>query len=149
MRAVVQRVTSGSVTVDDRVVGKIGPGMVVLIAAGENDTPKDAEFLAQKIVRLRIFSDDADLMNRDLIESGGEMLAVSQFTLYGDCRRGRRPSFSTAAKTVDAKPLYEHFVESVRALGVHCETGEFQAMMHVEIHNDGPITLLLDSSKLF
>lgn len=149
MRAVVQRVQFGKVTIADQLVGQIGKGLVVLVAAGENDDANAAQVLADKVVKLRIFADDAGLMNKSLLDVGGEVLAVSQFTLYGDCRRGRRPSFSTAARPELAKPLYEQFIEAIRAFGVHCETGIFQADMQVTLQNDGPVTLLLDTTKLF
>ncbi len=149
MRAVVQRVQFAKVTVDDQVVGQIEKGLLVLVAAGEQDNEASAETLADKIVKLRIFSDEKGLMNKSLIDVNGSLLAVSQFTLFGDCRHGRRPSFSTAARPEIARPLYDHFVQAIRNLGVHCETGIFQADMQVTLQNDGPVTLLLDTTKLF
>lgn len=149
MRAVVQRVTRGRVTVDGDVVGEIGRGLVVLVGVGQADTAGDAAYLAEKIVNLRIFEDDAGKMNLSLIDVGGELLAVSQFTLYGDCRKGRRPSFSDAAPPAMAEDLYGEFVRAVRGAGVGVATGQFQAMMSVEIVNDGPVTLLLDSKRVF
>ncbi len=149
MRAVVQRVQFAKVTVDDQTVGQIEKGLLVLVAAGEQDNEASAETLADKIVKLRIFSDEKGLMNKSLIDVNGSLLAVSQFTLFGDCRHGRRPSFSTAARPEIARPLYDHFVQAIRNLGVHCETGIFQADMQVTLQNDGPVTLLLDTTKLF
>src|SRR5580658_7904157 len=145
MRAVVQRVTQAKVEVDGAVTGEIGAGLLVLLGVGKPDTAADAEFLAEKIVGLRIFSDDAGKMNRSLLEAGGALLAVSQFTLYGDCRKGRRPSFDSAAPAEQARTLYEHFVTRVRAQGLLTRTGVFQAHMAVELVNDGPVTLLLES----
>jgi D-aminoacyl-tRNA deacylase len=149
MRAVVQRVTSSSVEVENIVVGEIGPGLLVLLGVARDDDIGDADYLAEKIVNLRIFTDDEGKMNRALLETGGAMLAVSQFTLFGDTRKGRRPSFIEAAEPVKANALYEHFVERVRSLGVRVQTGVFQAMMKVSLTNDGPVTILLDSKKLF
>ncbi|HSR37096.1 MAG TPA: D-aminoacyl-tRNA deacylase [Desulfurivibrionaceae bacterium] len=149
MRAVVQRVHKASVTVADRCTGQIEAGVVVLLGIGLGDTATDARFLAEKIINLRIFDDDKGQMNRSLAETGGAVLAVSQFTLYGDCRKGRRPSYASAAPPETARPLYELFIDEVRAKGVRVETGEFQAMMTVHLANDGPVTLLLDSRKLF
>ena len=153
MRAVVQRVQTAEVRVDGRVVGRIGPGLLVLLGIGSGDTPASAEALAEKIVHLRIFDDQARRMNRSLVEAGGSVLAVPQFTLYGDCRQGRRPSYDRAAPPEAARPLYAAFVESLRALlrgtDAQVETGQFQAMMEVESVNDGPVTLLLDSEKAF
>ena len=145
MRAVVQRVRQSTVTVDGSPVGTIGPGLVVLLGVAVGDTPSDARYLAQKIVRLRIFEDQAGKMNRSLIETGGALLAVSQFTLLADCGKGRRPSFVRAAPPDLAQPLYTVFVESVRAGGVTVETGRFGAMMQVALVNDGPVTLVLES----
>src|SRR4051812_43577118 len=141
MRAVIQRVSEARVSVDGKVVGMIGPGLLVLVGVAKPDSVKDAEFLAQKILNLRVFSDDAGKMNRSLIDSGGGLLAVSQFTLYGDCRKGRRPSFDDAAPAEQARALYEHFVNVVRRSGVKVETGVFQAHMEVALVNDGPVTL--------
>jgi len=149
MRAVVQRVTSSSVEVENIVVGEIGQGLLVLLGVAQDDDIGDAAYLAEKIVNLRIFTDDEGKMNRSLLETGGAMLAVSQFTLFGDTRKGRRPSFIEAAEPVKANALYEHFVERVRSLGVRVQTGIFQAMMKVSLTNDGPVTILLDSRKLF
>ncbi len=147
MRAVVQRVTQAKVEVDGAVTGEIGAGMLVLLGVAKPDTAADADFLAEKIAGLRIFSDDAGKMNRSLIETGGAMLAVSQFTLYGDCRKGRRPSFDLAAPAEQARALYEHFVAASRGAGVRVETGIFQAHMAVSLVNDGPVTLILESSS--
>jgi len=149
LRAVVQRVNKGSVQVKGEVTGSIGRGYVVLLGVGEEDSEVDADFLAEKIVNLRVFEDENGKMNRSLLDVGGEVLAVSQFTLYGDCRKGRRPSFIKAAAPVKARKLYERFVEAVRKHGVRVETGIFQAMMTVDIQNNGPVTLLLDSKKQF
>ncbi|HTG17375.1 MAG TPA: D-aminoacyl-tRNA deacylase [Blastocatellia bacterium] len=149
MRAVVQRVTSSSVEVENNIVGEIGPGLLVLLGVARDDDVGDADYLAEKIINLRIFTDDEGKMNRSLVEIGGAMLAVSQFTLFGDTRKGRRPSFIEAAEPVKANALYEHFVARVRSLGVKVETGVFQAMMKVSLTNDGPVTILVDSRKLF
>ncbi|HEY1659300.1 MAG TPA: D-aminoacyl-tRNA deacylase [Candidatus Sulfotelmatobacter sp.] len=149
MRAVVQRVTRAQVAVNDEIVGRIGPGLLVLLGVGRDDTEADAVYLAEKIAGLRIFEDDKGKMNRNVQEAGGRVLAVSQFTLYGDVRRGKRPSFDEAAPPGRAKELYEFFVEKVRVTGLRCETGQFQTMMEVELTNDGPVTILLDSKKLF
>ena len=146
MRAVVQRVTSSSVVVDGRVVGQIGVGLNVLIGVREGDTEEQARWMAQKIAGLRIFEDDAGKMNRSLLEVGGSALVVSQFTLYGDAHKGRRPSFVEAARPEVADPLIARFVEYLKAEGVPTETGIFQAMMMVEIHNDGPVTIILEKS---
>lgn len=145
MRAVIQRVTYAKVEVDGAVTGEIGPGALVLLGVSRADGAKDAEFLAGKVVQLRIFNDDAGKMNRSLLDTGGAMLAVSQFTLYGDCRKGRRPSFDDAAPVDQARQLYEHFVAAARQLGVHVETGVFQAHMAVTLLNDGPVTLIVES----
>ncbi len=144
-----QRVSGARVTVDGRVTGEIGPGLVVLIAVGRNDTPVAAAAMAEKIVNLRIFNDEQGKMNRSLLDTGGALLAVSQFTLYGDARGQRRPSFIQAAPPEHGKPLYEELVRAVGAFGVHVATGLFQAHMSVELANDGPVTILLDSDKLF
>ncbi len=149
MRAVVQRVSRASVRVDGKVVGEIAAGLLVLLGVAEDDTEADAGYLAEKVSGLRIFEDEAGKMNLGVTEIGGSMLVVSQFTLFGDVRRGKRPSFDAAARPERAKALYEHFVERVRALGVRCETGRFQEMMDVELVNSGPVTILLDSKKLF
>jgi len=149
MRAVVQRVSRAEVRVEDRIVGHIGPGLVVLVGIAREDTPHAGQWLAEKIVNLRVFDDPEGRMNRSLVEAGGAVLCVSQFTLFGDCRKGRRPSYDRAASPEAAQPLYEAFVSALRAFGIAVETGEFRAMMDVEIVNDGPVTLLLDSEKVF
>ena len=149
MRAVVQRVSRARVTVDGRSTGQIERGLMVLLGVGSGDGQSDAEYLAEKIATLRIFEDAAGKMNRNVSEAGGAVLAVSQFTLYGDARRGKRPSFDAAARPEQARGLYEHFVETVRGCGLRCETGLFQAEMQVELVNDGPVTILLDSQKTF
>ncbi len=145
MRAVVQRVSESSVTVEGRVVGAIGPGLLVLLGVALGDTEQDADYLADKIVQLRIFEDDAGKLNLSLLESGGALLVVSQFTLLGDCRKGRRPSFAGAAPPATAEALYERFAARVRAKGVSVATGQFRAMMKVGLVNDGPVTLILES----
>lgn len=145
MRAVVQRVKESSVIADNEIIGRIGSGLLVLLGVAKGDTPSDAEFLANKIVNLRIFEDDANKMNRSLPEIGGKMLVVSQFTLLGDCRKGRRPSFIAAAEPQLAVELYENFVQHVRRHGITVETGRFQAVMEVALINDGPVTLILES----
>ena len=153
MRAVVERVSRAEVRVDGRVVGRIDRGLLVLVGMATGDTAETGKVLAEKIVNLRIFEDEQGKMNRSLQETGGGVLCVSQFTLYGDCRKGRRPSYDRAASPEAARPLYEAFVESLRDLlragGASVEAGQFQAMMEVEVVNDGPVTLLLDSEKLF
>ncbi|MCS7041421.1 MAG: D-aminoacyl-tRNA deacylase [Bryobacteraceae bacterium] len=145
MRAVIQRVSSASVTVDGQVTGAIGPGLLVLLGVGRHDTEQDAEALAQKIIELRVFQDEAGKMNLSLRDTGGSLLVVSQFTLYGDTRKGRRPSFDLAAPPDQARRLYEHFVEAARRLGVRVETGVFQAMMSVSLVNEGPVTFLVET----
>ena len=145
MRAVVQRVTRARVEIEGAVVGEIGLGLLVLLGAAKSDTAADAEFLAAKIPNLRIFADEAGKMNRSLLDTGGALLAVSQFTLYGDCRKGRRPSFDSAAPTEQARALYEHFLTAVRRTGVPLQTGVFQADMAVSLTNDGPVTLIVES----
>ncbi|MBT3352464.1 MAG: D-tyrosyl-tRNA(Tyr) deacylase [Nitrospinaceae bacterium] len=149
MLAVIQRVRNSSVSVSGEVVGKIGPGIMILIGVGPEDTEKEVHYLADKSVHLRIFPDEGGKMNRSLLDSGGEMLIISQFTLYGDCRKGRRPSFTGAAPPELAKKLIEQFVAEVGKLGVTTATGRFGAMMDVELINDGPVTLILDSSGAF
>lgn len=147
MRAVVQRVTDASVRVAGEPCGSIGPGLVVLLGISKTDSEKEAELLAEKIANLRIFDDEQGLMNRSLLDTGGAMLAVSQFTLFGDCRKGRRPSYSAAAPPEAAKRLYEAFIARVRARHIPVATGIFQAMMDVSLTNSGPVTLLLDTEK--
>lgn len=149
MRAVLQRVSRARVIVDGEVAGEIGPGIVAFVAVGRSDTPSTAAALGEKMVHLRIFNDDQGKMNRSLLETGGALLAVSQFTLYGDARGQRRPSFIQAAPPEQGKAIYEEFVRAVAALGVCVATGVFQAHMSVELANDGPVTILLDSDKLF
>ena len=149
MRAVVQRVSRAKVTVESEIVGEISCGLLVLLGVAENDAESDAVFLAQKISGLRIFEDEQGKMNRDLTEVGGQMLVVSQFPLLGDCRKGRRPSFIEAARPEIAEPLYQIFVAEVRGQGIAVETGRFQVHMNVELVNDGPVTLLVDSRKAF
>ncbi len=145
MRALLQRVRRASVHVDQELVGQIGPGLLVLLGVTQSDTADQARWLADKIVTLRVFADEHGKMNRDVTENGGGVLVVSQFTLYGDCRKGRRPSFVEAAPPEIAIPLYEAFIDAVRAHGVPVATGRFGAMMQVELVNDGPVTLLVDS----
>src|SRR5262245_13942612 len=145
MRAVVQRVSRASVVIDGETVGAIDAGLVVLLGVTHQDTPEDAKWLAEKIAGLRIFNDTAGKMNRDLQEIGGAMLIVSQFTLYGDCKKGKRPSFIDAAPPPIAIPLYETFINGVKALGVPVATGQFGADVKVELVNDGPVTLIVDS----
>lgn len=149
MRAVVQRVSRASVKVGQEVVGQIGGGLLVLLGIGVGDTEADADYLVEKISGLRIFEDRDGKMNLPLSDVGGAVLAVSQFTLYGDVRRGKRPSFDAAARPETAVPLYEYFVQKVRASGLRCDTGRFQETMQIELVNDGPVTILLDSRKLF
>ena len=149
MRAVVQRVSRAQVTVNGEIVGKIGLGLLVLLGVGRDDGEADATYLAEKIAGLRVFEDAQGKMNRSVQEVGGSVLAVSQFTLYGDVRRGKRPSFDAAAPPEKARQLYEFFVEQIRAAGLPCETGRFQEMMKVDLVNEGPVTILLDSQKAF
>src|SRR5437867_6736491 len=149
MRAVIQRVANARVVVDGEEHSRIGPGLLVLVGVEKQDTPEDAEMLARRIIELRIFEDDAGKMNRSIADAGGQILAVSQFTLLGDCRRGRRPSFDPAAPPDAARELYEKFVEQIAALGVPVKTGMFQAMMDIELTNQGPVTFILDSRKRF
>ncbi len=149
MRAVIQRVSRASVSVDGKIVGQIGQGLLVLLGVSRTDAESAADYLAEKIAGLRIFEDPAGKMNLSLAEIKGAVLLVSQFTLYGDVRRGKRPSFDAAAPPEQARKLYEYMVERLRALGINCQTGVFQAMMQVELVNDGPVTILLDSEKGF
>jgi len=149
MRAVVQRVSRAQVTVHGEITGQIGLGLLVLLGVSRDDTEADAIYLSEKIAGLRVFEDAEGKMNLSVQDVGGSVLAVSQFTLYGDVRRGKRPSFDAAAPPEKAHPLYEFFVEKIRAAGLHCETGRFQEMMQVELVNEGPVTILLDSTKAF
>ncbi|HLJ86313.1 MAG TPA: D-aminoacyl-tRNA deacylase [Candidatus Angelobacter sp.] len=154
MRAVVQRVAHCRVTVAGKTVGEIGPGLLVLLGVSKTDNEAAADYLAEKILGLRIFEDDAEKMNLSVQDKhhndkSYDVLVVSQFTLYGDVRRGKRPSFDSAARPEEARSLYEYFVGKIRASGLRCETGEFQAMMDVELLNSGPVTILLDSEKTF
>ena len=149
MRAVVQRVSRAKVTVNDWVAGEIGLGLLVLLGVGHEDTESDVIYLTEKIAGLRIFEDEDGKMNRSVLDAGGSVLAVSQFTLYGDVRRGKRPSFDAAAPPDSARRLFELFVARIRAAGLRCETGRFQEMMQVELVNEGPVTILLDSKKQF
>jgi D-tyrosyl-tRNA(Tyr) deacylase len=149
VRAVVQRVTQAAVRVEGAVVGEIGPGLLALLGVGAGDAEADAAYLADKIVNLRVFPDAAGVMNRSLLEAGGALLVVSQFTLFGDARKGRRPSYVDAAAPDEANRLYRSFVERARASGVSVAEGVFRAMMDVSLVNQGPVTLLLDSRKLF
>ena len=149
MRAVIQRVSSARVVIDGREHSRIGAGMLVLLGVEKEDTVDDAQALARRIVELRIFEDDAGKMNRPITETAGSILAVSQFTLLGDCRKGRRPSFDHAAAPVMAKDLYEKFVQEIQLLGIPVSTGVFQALMDVELTNQGPVTFILDSRKRF
>jgi D-aminoacyl-tRNA deacylase len=149
MRAVVQRVSRAKVTVNAWTTGEIGMGLLVLLGVGHDDTETDVTYLAEKIAGLRIFEDHDGKMNRSVLDVGGSVLAVSQFTLYGDVRRGKRPSFDAAAPPDNARRLYELFVECMRATGLRCESGRFQEMMQVELVNEGPVTILLDSAKDF
>jgi len=149
MRAVVQRVRCAQVSVDEQIVGSIEQGLVVLIGVGEGDTPDDAEYIASKVVNLRIFDDQQGKMNLSVADVGGAILAISQFTLHGDARKGRRPSYSNAAAPAAADELYRQTVDLLRQTGIPVETGVFQAMMQVTLQNDGPVTILLDSQRLF
>lgn len=145
MRAVVQRVKQASVTIDGEIVGQIGPGLLILLGIRHEDTQADLDFLADKLVNLRIFADAEEKMNLSVKDVNGGLLVVSQFTLYGDCRKGRRPSFIAAARPETAIPLYEQFIEKLRTTGLQVETGRFGAMMDVSLINDGPVTLIIDS----
>lgn len=149
MRAVVQRVSRSRVTINGWIAGEIGLGLLVLLGVGREDTESDVTYLADKVVGLRIFEDSDGRMNLSVMDVGGSVLAVSQFTLYGDVRRGKRPSFDAAAAPEGARRLYELFVERIRSAGLRCETGRFQEMMRVELVNEGPVTILLDSAKNF
>ena len=145
MRVCLQRVSEAGVTIDGRQVGRIGPGLLVLLGVGQEDTPREVTQLVDKIVNLRVFADDQEKMNRSLLDVQGQMLVISQFTLWGDCRKGRRPSFVQAADPGLAEPLYEQFVQEVRVQGLVVETGCFGAMMQVSLVNDGPVTLVIES----
>lgn len=149
MRAVVQRVTSASVMVDEKLISEIGEGFLIFHGVAQEDTSADLDYLTNKIANLRVFEDDEGRMNRSLLDVGGEALVVSQFTLYGDCRKGRRPSFIDAAPPDKAEMLYQQFIEALSNMGIPVKSGIFQAMMDVKLVNDGPVTILLDSSKLF
>ena len=149
MRAVVQRVSEARVRVAGEEVGRINQGILVLLGVGHQDGRQDAEYMAEKVVHLRIFADEQGKMNRSLLDVGGGLLAVSQFTLWGDCRKGRRPSFVAAAEAAKAETLYEAFIDHARSFGVTLSSGRFQEMMEVSLVNDGPVTLLLDSKKEF
>jgi D-aminoacyl-tRNA deacylase len=145
MRAVIQRVEQASVTVEGEVCGQIGPGLLVLLAVEQSDDEKDLLFINRKILNLRVFEDDQGRMNRSLLEVGGEILVVSQFTLYGDCRKGNRPSYSRAAAPEQAERLYDRLIEEMRREKIRVQSGRFQAMMKVALVNDGPVTLIVDS----
>lgn len=147
MRVVLQRSKAAKVVVADQIIGQIDSGLVLLVGVTHGDTIDDAAYLAEKIVNLRIFEDENEKMNHSLLDVGGSILSVSQFTLYGDCRKGRRPNFMDAARPEEANELYEVFNEELRKKGVHTETGQFGAMMDVQLTNDGPVTLILESKK--
>ena len=147
MRAVVQRVTNADVKIDGRVSGKIDNGLLVLLGVGNGDTEEDMKYIADKIIKLRIFSDENDKMNLSLEDVGGSMLVISQFTLYGDCSHGRRPYFGNAMEPVTANEMYEKFVAYIKEQGIHTETGEFGADMKVSLTNDGPVTIILESKN--
>ena len=149
MRAVVQRVSRAKVTIAGEITGEISRGLLVLLGVGAGDTLTDADYLAEKVIGLRIFEDAGGKMNLSVVDVEGAILAVSQFTLYGDVRRGKRPSFDAAAPPQPARELYEYLVEKIRSAGLRCETGRFQEMMQVELVNEGPVTILLDSGKAF
>lgn len=148
MRAVIQRVNKGSVTVDGEIVGSIGRGFTVLLGVSEKDTAEDVLYMTDKIANLRIFEDENEKMNLSLLDVKGELLVVSQFTLYGDCRKGRRPNFMSAARPEKAEELYKELVKKCREMGIKTETGIFQEYMKVSIENDGPVTVIIDSEKL-
>jgi len=145
----VQRVSRAQVVIDGEIAGQIGLGLLILLGVGHDDTEVDANYLAEKIAGLRVFEDDSGKMNRSVQDVGGSVLAVSQFTLYGDVRRGKRPSFDRASPPEKARQLYESFVERIRSTGLRCETGRFQERMKVELVNEGPVTILLDSARVF
>lgn len=149
MRAVVQRVSRAVVTSGEEMLGSIGPGLVVFLGIHGTDGPNEIKWMADKIIALRIFEDEGGKMNRSLLDIGQEMLIISQFTLYGDCRKGRRPGFAEAAAPTLAEPLYQRFIAEIRQRGIRIATGRFQAFMAVELVNDGPVTLLIDSEKQF
>jgi D-tyrosyl-tRNA(Tyr) deacylase len=149
MRAIVQRVSRCRVTVEGNIVGEIGSGLLVLLGVSKTDSEAAADYLVEKVIGLRIFEDAEGKMNLSVQDSGGAVLVVSQFTLYGDVWRGKRPSFDAAARPEEARRLYEYFVGKVRAAGLRCETGQFQAMMEVELVNSGPVTIMVDSEKQF
>ena len=149
MRAVVQRVINARVEIKKRISGEIGKGLLIFLGVGDIDTEKDCEYLVNKIINLRVFPDENDLMNLSLLDIHGAALVVSQFTLLGDCRKGRRPSFAKAARPEDAKQLYNYFIKLLKQKGIEVSTGEFQEVMEVHLINDGPVTLLLDSRKEF
>lgn len=148
MRAVVQRVNKASVTVDGKIIGEIGKGLLVFLGVGDGDTDKDLNYIADKTAGLRIFSDADDKMNLSVTDIGGEILVVSQFTLYGDCRKGKRPNFTSSMEPVTAEKMYEDFIKIIESKGIKTAHGEFGADMQVSISNDGPVTILLDSSKI-
>ncbi len=147
MRAVIQRVSRAQVRVDEQTTGEIGPGLLLLLGVAQGDTSREADYLLDKIINLRIFEDAGGKMNLSLLETGGQLMVISQFTLYADCRKGRRPSFTDAAPPGEAEKLYDYFVTAARNRGLHVATGIFQALMEVELINSGPVTILLDSSK--
>ena len=147
MRAVIQRVSRAQVRVDGKTTGEIGPGLLILLGVGQGDTLREADYLLDKIINLRIFEDVGGKMNLSLLETGGQLMVISQFTLYADCRKGRRPSFTDAGPPAEAQKLYDYFVGSARQRGLQVATGVFQALMEVELVNSGPVTILLDSSK--
>jgi D-aminoacyl-tRNA deacylase len=149
MRAVIQRVKSAQVIVNEKIIGLIGFGLLVLLGISREDNCEDADYLVEKAINLRIFDDQDGKMNRSLLDVGGEMLIVSQFTLIADCRKGRRPSFAAAAEPSEAKKLYQYFIERVKENGIAVATGEFQALMEVGLINNGPVTILMDSKKVF
>lgn len=149
MRAVIQRVSRARVRVNGQTTGEIGPGLLILLGVGQGDTSKEADYLLDKIIHLRIFEDPEGKMNLSLLDAGGELMVISQFTLYADCRKGRRPSFTDAGPPGEAQKLYDYFVTAARTRGVKVATGIFQAIMEVELVNSGPVTILLDSSKNF